>query len=83
MPPAWQQSKIAAKRDANQQQVWSEVSSAAGAAGRIAEILEVEPKVKAPAHPTPMPQPPPLTQTAEHELNKYVSHRRRVLQSAT
>ncbi len=39
-------------------QVWSEVSSAAGAAGRIAEILAVEPRVKAPANPVRLPQPP-------------------------
>ncbi len=39
-------------------QVWSEVSAAAGAAGRIAEILAIEPMVKPPAHPLPMPTPP-------------------------
>lgn len=36
-------------------QVWSEVSAAAGAAGRIAEILAVTPRIVAPAHPTPAP----------------------------
>jgi ATP-binding cassette subfamily B protein len=39
-------------------QVWSEVSAAAGAAGRIAEILSVEPRIKAPANPIPLPVPP-------------------------
>ena len=39
-------------------QVWSEVSSAAGAAGRIAEILQIEPRIKAPASPRPLPTPP-------------------------
>ncbi|MFO1150816.1 MAG: ABC transporter transmembrane domain-containing protein [Alsobacter sp.] len=39
-------------------QVWSEVSAAAGAAGRIAEILAVEPRIKAPAAPRPLPEPP-------------------------
>jgi ATP-binding cassette subfamily B protein len=39
-------------------QVWSEVSAAAGAAGRIAEILAVEPKIRAPASPKPLSQPP-------------------------
>ncbi|GGH29745.1 ABC transporter [Alsobacter metallidurans] len=39
-------------------QVWSEVSAAAGAAGRIAEILGVKPRIAAPANPTPFPQPP-------------------------
>jgi ATP-binding cassette subfamily B protein len=38
-------------------QVWSEVSAAAGAAGRIAEILKIEPKIKPPAHPLPLPAP--------------------------
>ncbi|MEF3366048.1 ABC transporter transmembrane domain-containing protein [Methylocystis sp. 9N] len=36
-------------------QTWSEISAAAGAAGRIAEILAVEPQIVAPAHPTPAP----------------------------
>src|SRR5471032_31451 len=39
-------------------QVWSEVSAAAGAAGRIAEILAVEPKIKAPLHPLILPKSP-------------------------
>ncbi len=38
-------------------QVWSEVSAAAGAAGRIAEILAVAPRIVAPAHPAPLPRP--------------------------
>ena len=36
-------------------QVWNEVSAAAGAAGRIAEILAVKPKIVAPAQPMPAP----------------------------
>jgi len=36
-------------------QVWSEVTAAAGAAGRIAEILAVAPKIVAPPHPAPAP----------------------------
>jgi ATP-binding cassette subfamily B protein len=39
-------------------QVWSEVSAAAGAAGRIAEILAIAPKIKAPLHPIALPSPP-------------------------
>ncbi|GLI93779.1 ABC transporter transmembrane domain-containing protein [Methylocystis echinoides] len=35
--------------------VWSEVAAAAGAAARIADILEVKPRIVAPAHPTPAP----------------------------
>jgi ATP-binding cassette, subfamily B, bacterial len=38
-------------------QVWSEVSAAAGAAGRIAEILAVEPKIKPPRNPSAFPTP--------------------------
>jgi ATP-binding cassette subfamily B protein len=38
-------------------QVWSEITAAAGAAGRIAEILAVQPKIMAPAHPKRLPQP--------------------------
>jgi ATP-binding cassette subfamily B protein len=39
-------------------QVWSEISAAAGAAGRIAEILAVQPKIVAPAKPVALPLPP-------------------------
>ena len=38
-------------------QVWSEVSAAAGAAGRIAELLAVRPKITAPSNPLPLPAP--------------------------
>lgn len=38
-------------------QVWSEISSAAGAAGRLADILAVEPKIKTPNHPKALPSP--------------------------
>jgi len=38
-------------------QVWGEISLAAGAAERIAEILAIEPVIKAPAHPVPLPVP--------------------------
>ena len=38
-------------------QVWSEVSAAAGAAGRIAELLAVRPRITAPADPLPLPAP--------------------------
>ncbi len=38
-------------------QVWGEINAAAGAAGRLADILAVEPKIKAPANPTPLPEP--------------------------
>jgi ATP-binding cassette subfamily B protein len=38
-------------------QVWGEISLAAGAAERIAEILAIPPAIKAPAHPVPLPVP--------------------------
>ena len=38
-------------------QVWSEVAAAAGAAGRIGEILAVQPAIAAPATPVALPQP--------------------------
>ncbi|PPQ36499.1 ATP-binding cassette, subfamily B [Rhodoblastus acidophilus] len=39
-------------------EVWGEISAAAGAAGRIAEILATQPRVTAPAHPRALPKPP-------------------------
>jgi ATP-binding cassette subfamily B protein len=38
-------------------QVWSEAAAAAGAAGRISELLSVVPTIVAPAHPVAMPAP--------------------------
>jgi ATP-binding cassette subfamily B protein len=38
-------------------EVWSEVSAAAGAAGRIADILAATPRVQEPAQPMPAPRP--------------------------
>ncbi len=38
-------------------EVWNEISAAAGAAGRIAEILGEKPLIAAPAKPTKMPEP--------------------------
>ncbi|MBV9427263.1 MAG: ATP-binding cassette domain-containing protein [Bradyrhizobiaceae bacterium] len=38
-------------------QVWGEISLAAGAAERIAEILAIAPAIKVPAHPVPLPVP--------------------------
>ena len=37
-------------------QVWGEIAQAAGSAGRIAELLNVEPDIKAPAQARPLPQ---------------------------
>src|SRR5262249_60771936 len=38
-------------------QVWGEISLAAGAAERIAELLALEPAIKAPADPVALPVP--------------------------
>jgi ATP-binding cassette subfamily B protein len=37
-------------------QVWGELAQAAGAAGRIAELLQIEPGVRAPAQPVALPR---------------------------
>jgi len=39
-------------------QVWGEVSAAAGAAGRLAELLAIEPAIRAPSTPKLLPNPP-------------------------
>jgi ATP-binding cassette subfamily B protein len=39
-------------------EVWGEMSQAAGSAERLAEILAIEPQVRAPAHPVALPQRP-------------------------
>jgi len=38
-------------------QVWGEVAQAAGAAGRIAELLQIQPQIRRPSHPVPLPLP--------------------------
>jgi ATP-binding cassette subfamily B protein len=38
-------------------QVWGEIAQASGAAERLFEILQIEPQIKAPAHPMPLPKP--------------------------
>ena len=39
-------------------EVWGELSQASGSAERLSEILRIEPQIKAPAHPLPLPSPP-------------------------
>jgi ATP-binding cassette subfamily B protein len=39
-------------------EVWGEVSQAAGAAERLAELLAVQAAIKSPPHPKPLPTPP-------------------------
>ncbi len=46
---------IAALSLGNLSETWGEVAAAAGAAGRISELLKTEPKVKAPAQPASLP----------------------------
>jgi len=37
-------------------QVWGEMNAAAGSAGRLAEILNIRPEIRAPEHPVPLPK---------------------------
>ncbi len=39
-------------------EVWGEVAQAAGAAERLTELLAVEPEIRSPANPVPLPVPP-------------------------
>jgi ATP-binding cassette subfamily B protein len=39
-------------------EIWGELSQAAGSAERLAELLRIEPEIKAPANPLPLPSPP-------------------------
>jgi ATP-binding cassette subfamily B protein len=39
-------------------EVWGELSQAAGSAERLTELLAIEPTIKAPAAPVPLPSPP-------------------------
>jgi ATP-binding cassette, subfamily B, bacterial len=48
---------FAAAAFAQVSEVWGEVSQAAGAAERLAELLAVEPEIRSPAHPVPLPVP--------------------------
>ena len=49
---------FAAASFAQLSEVWGEISQAAGAAERLAELLQVEPEIRSPADPTPLPVPP-------------------------
>ena len=39
-------------------EVWGEMAQAAGAAERLGELLQVEPDIRSPANPVPLPTPP-------------------------
>ncbi len=54
-------------------QVWGEISSAAGAAGRLADILAISPKIAAPDRSRPLPVPPHATLALEHVRFAYPS----------
>ena len=54
-------------------QVWSEISAAAGSAGRIAELLAVQPKIAAPARPQTLPSPAQGAIAFEHVRFAYPS----------
>jgi ATP-binding cassette subfamily B protein len=46
-------------------EVWGELSQAAGSAERLAELLAVEPEIRAPSHPMPLPAKPRAEVTFE------------------
>ena len=54
-------------------EVWSEISAAAGAAGRLAEILHTKSSILAPASPKALPQPPRGEIAFEHVSFAYPS----------
>ncbi len=50
-------SVFAAGAFAQLSEVWGEISQAAGAAERLTELLAVEPEIRSPAKPVPLPEP--------------------------
>lgn len=56
-------------------QVWGEVSQTAGAAGRLAEILNTRPGIVSPASPRPLPEPPLATVALEGVRFAYPTRR--------
>jgi ATP-binding cassette subfamily B protein len=49
---------VAASAMASLAEVWGELAQAAGAAERLSELLAVQPALRTPAHPRPLPSPP-------------------------
>jgi len=47
-------------------EVWGELSQAAGSAERLAELLAIEPDIRAPAHPAALPQRPRAEVAFDH-----------------
>jgi ATP-binding cassette subfamily B protein len=52
-------------------EVWGEIQRAAGATERLIELLAIEPAIKAPENPKPMPQPPVGTISFEKVTFQY------------
>ena len=52
-------------------EVWGEVSQAAGAAGRLSELLAIRPSIRAPAQPLPLPRQPLGTLRFENVQFRY------------
>ena len=38
--------------------MWGEIAQSAGAAERLSELLQIQSKIKSPAHPVKLPEPP-------------------------
>ncbi len=61
-------SVIAASSLAALSEVWGEISQASGAAGRLSELLDEIPQIRAPENAIPMPQPP-IGKVAFHDVS--------------
>ena len=65
-------------------EVWGEMSQAAGAAERLAEMLATEPEIRSPENPLPLPEPPLGTVAFENVAFAYPSRpETRALDSVT
>jgi len=61
---------LLATSGATMSELWGEVQRAAGASGRVAELLAEVPDIRAPAHPAPLP-PPVGAVSFEHVTFRY------------
>jgi ATP-binding cassette subfamily B protein len=57
---------VAASAVRDLSEIWGQVQKASGAAERVMGMMQMRPVIAAPAHPTPMPQPPQGAVAFEH-----------------
>ncbi|MEP2436550.1 MAG: ABC transporter transmembrane domain-containing protein [Roseibium sp.] len=62
---------LAASSLAGLSEVWGELSLAAGAAERLSELLEIEPRIAAPANPEALPSPEKISIDFDHTSFAY------------